>query len=68
MNKQYYADKREQYNKEYTVMKEKMCPFFKESCLMEKCIAFTGQCDINTDSYCIIHPHCKLCKVQAREP
>ena len=51
---------KQQYDKDYDTMRGKMCPYFKEPCLGESCIAFAGHCDIQGESYSIVSPHCQM--------
>jgi len=47
-----------QYIEKYAVMAKKICPYFKEACLMERCIAFAGEFDKTREI--LIEPHCQM--------
>jgi len=53
-------DIKNKHMEEYASMVSKLCPFFKEKCLMEKCMAFAGHCDLKEDNYNIVFPRCLL--------
>lgn len=49
-----------QYDEKYNAMRIKLCPYFKENCLMAGCIAFAGHCHITDTGYSITEPHCQM--------